>query len=389
MRAWPLLFAAAGFCFVSSQAVGAQHPNRNGVPADLLSKLTRGVNVTRWFCYTKPDDKAHFRSYLGDQDFAAFRRIGVKFVRLCISPDVVYRSGHARGEVMPDIDRALDRFSRAGIAVIWDLHDNGQLKLDEPGHDDSGFVSFWQDIARHYRGSRERQVMFELLNEPVFMRNPTVWYALQRRTVAAIRKIDPSRTIMVSGTQWSSLDRLADLPLLPEKNLVYTVHCYDPFLFTHQGASWVGDPPKGLRQVPFPSSPEAVASVIDLQPEHDRASIEDYGRKHFDANYLWQRLSIAKDWSVRNHLPVVLGEFGAFPAVSPPKSRARWFAAMRRAISELGIRSSVWGYDDALGLGRRMEGGKLWLDPLTLENLYGVASRTVQSPVRRNIVGAR
>ena len=37
----------------------------NGVSTELLSRLTTGVNVTRWFCYLGPgDQKAHFADYL-------------------------------------------------------------------------------------------------------------------------------------------------------------------------------------------------------------------------------------------------------------------------------------------------------------------------------------
>ncbi|HVT11029.1 MAG TPA: cellulase family glycosylhydrolase [Fimbriimonadaceae bacterium] len=343
----------------------------NGVPERLLSKLETGVNVTRWFCYLgSPLDPAHLKSYLNDQDFANFKRLSVGFVRLCISPEAIYDDGGLNSTTLPYLDAALTRFEKAGIAVIWDLHDNGQLKLDQPGHDNSEFVRFWEATAKHYKGKQEDQLVFEILNEPVFMKNPAVWYALQKETVAAIRKADPKRTIMATSTSWSNIDTFVKMEPLAESNLVYTFHCYDPFIFTHQGASWVGDFPKLLKHIPFPSSPEAVSAILDEEPEPLRASVVDYGKQRFGADALKARIQAASDWGKVHHVPVVLGEFGAYPLVSPVESRGRWFEAMRRAVDDLKMPNAIWGYDDALGLGRTTEGGSVKLDPVSLKSFY-------------------
>lgn len=74
----------------------------NGVPASILSKLDRGVNVTRWFCYQPgKGTPEHFKTYLKDGDFAQFRRLSVHSVRLCLSPDIVYTEGKPRAEAIP------------------------------------------------------------------------------------------------------------------------------------------------------------------------------------------------------------------------------------------------------------------------------------------------
>lgn len=345
-----------------------------GVTPSLLKKLNHGVNVTRWFCYQQNvHDSAHFAKYLNDQDFKAFKDLKLGFVRLCISPDVIYRDGKPDAVNLVAIDKAIELLRTKGLVVIWDLHDNGQLKVDEAGKNNDGFVEFWSEIASHYKHKFEDGVLFELLNEPVFRSNPQDWFSLQKRTVEAIRSADPRRTIMVSGTSWSGIDDLAKLPLLPEKNLVYTFHCYDPFWFTHQGASWVGDPPQGLKQVPFPATPDAVAKVIDLQSDKDKSTLESYGKQGFDANYLDARLQLAMQFASRYHVPLVLGEFGSYPLNANPADRARWFDAMRIAIDKNHVPNAIWGYDDGLGLGRSVdEKGSVKLDPVTLSHFYRV-----------------
>jgi endoglucanase len=349
--------------------------NSGGVPAPLLAKFKRGLNITRWFCYLQnPNDTKHFADYLVDEDFATFKKLHVTWIRLCVSPEAIYQDGHPNSQNLPYLDQAVDKLERAGLTVLIDLHDNGQMKLDQPGHNNEGFVSFWRDMARHYAGKQETSTVFELLNEPQFNADPSIWHALQQTAVSAVREVDPKRTIMVSGTSWSGIEALAKLPKLPESNLLYTFHCYDPFLFTHQGATWVGDPPQGLKSMPFPSSPENVQEALAASPAKDAEAIKSYGGQHFDAAYLKARVQKGAEYGIVNHVPVVLGEFGAYPPVSPVESRSRWFAAMSVAIEDLHIPNAIWGYDDGLGLGRQLGAdGKLKLDPITLRWLYGVS----------------
>jgi hypothetical protein len=372
MKRGRLLRAALGCAgLLAAVPIADAQNSTGGVPAPLLAHFTRGANLTRWFGYVPASaDAAYFQNYLTDADFAAFQRLQLGFVRLCVTPAVIYDHGQPKAAVLPSLDQALAHLTGANLAVILDLQDNGQLKLDAPNQDDSGFLTFWQAIATRYQGKYENLLVFELVNEPVFKKNPEVWYALQTRAVEAIRAIDPARAIMVSGTNYSSADELAQMTPLAEKNLIYTFHCYDPFYFTHQGAGWVGDKPKNFREVPFPASPEAVAGILaENQPQY-QGDLEWYGRQGYDAAYLRGRLEKAMDWGRAHGVPVVLGEFGSYPKVAPPESRARWFAAMRAACAELLVPNSIWGYDDAMGLGRKIRGGALWLDPVTLQNFY-------------------
>ncbi|MER3496067.1 MAG: hypothetical protein C4320_04240, partial [Armatimonadota bacterium] len=80
--------------------------------------------------------------------------------------------------------------------------------------------------------------------------------------------------------------------------------------------------------------------------------LRDYGRKRYDAAYLKAYLADGAAWGQANGVPVVLGEFGAYPPVSPPDSRERWFRAIRAAITSSGLPNAIWGYDDGFGLGR-------------------------------------
>lgn len=343
----------------------------NGVPKSLLAKFTSGVNVTRWFCYlSDPNDTAHFQSYFTEGDFSALKQLHVHFIRLCVSPGMIYDNGHINANNWPYLVRGLKRIQAHGLGVILDLHDNGQMKLDDPGHDNSGFVSFWKQVSQKLKGIYEDGMVFETVNEPQFNKNGSVWYALLNETASTIRREDPHRTILATGTGWDGIDDLKERPVLPLKNVIYSAHSYDPFFFTHQGASWVGAPPKDLKSVPFPSSPEAVDAILDQNPDSEKGTLMWYGKQHFDAKYVLGRMELMTGWGKKHGVPMLLGEFGSYPLVSPPASRAAWFDAVRKAVIATNLPHSIWGYDDAMGLGRTITDGKVVLDSLTVRSFY-------------------
>lgn len=342
-----------------------------GVPAPLLAKLDRGVNVTRWFCYLGgPGTPEHFRTYFSPADFSELKQLDVHFVRLCLSPEVVYDAGKPHPATMPFLDKAVKGLQAHGLAVLFDLHDNGQLKIDSTG-DRDGFVAWWTAIARRYKGQGYGSLVFEPLNEPVFDKNPQDWYTLQERTIAAIRKVDPKRTIVATGTGYGGIDGLLKLPPPKAKNLLYSFHCYDPFWFTHQGATWAGDAPKQIKGLAFPAEKDNVERVASAMTKPYDDWVRDYGRKDNDAAFLMRRLRLASDWGRAHGVPVFMGEFGSYPPVAPPDSRARWFDAMRSAIEALKMPNCLWGYDDGFGLGRSTDAsGAVKVDPIPVEHLY-------------------
>ena len=123
-------------------------------------------------------------------------------------------------------------------------------------------MSFWTALAKHYKGSHYSDlIVFEIVRT-----------SLSLSTIQTIgirsnpRRFRPSAPKTLIGRSWSlrltgaASIRSQKMAVLPEKNLVYTFHCYDPFFFTHQGAEWIDEIPKNLNSLPFPSSPESVGS---------------------------------------------------------------------------------------------------------------------------------
>jgi endoglucanase len=120
------------------------------------------------------------------------------------------------------------------------LHHYNELTL-APEANKARFLGLWDQIATHYK-NQPQNVIFELLNEPEGKIEP-FWNEYAASALAVVRKTNPKRTVIIGPTGWNSADKLAELKLPNDSNLIVTFHNYTPFEFTHQGAEWASPVP--------------------------------------------------------------------------------------------------------------------------------------------------
>ena len=57
--------------------------------------------------------------------------------------------------------------------------------------------------------------------------------------LAEIRKTNPTRAVLMGTDPWGGLAGVPDLVFPDDNYIILTIHYYEPFSFTHQGAEWV------------------------------------------------------------------------------------------------------------------------------------------------------
>jgi len=284
-------------------------------------------------------------------DFAIVHQAGFDHVRV---PMRISSHAEARppykieGRFLRRMDWVIDQALPNDLAVIIDMHHYQSMMQAPPAHADR-LVGLWRQIATRYRGMPPA-VVFEVLNEPTDKLTADVWNPILARVLAAIREIDPDRTIIVEGAHWASAKDLRDTLQIPEgdKHLVGSFHMYAPMYFTHQGFGWMpshyetrgvvfpGPPPQ-------PVTPSAAAGAFPESHEFfERYNSEPAATNPGGPAAIVEQMEMAKTFADRTGLRVYLGEFGA-GVNADVASRARW---TRVARDEAEKRGFGWGYWD-------------------------------------------
>jgi aryl-phospho-beta-D-glucosidase BglC (GH1 family) len=343
----------------------------SSVPARRLERLATGANICGWFRFPR-NESDHLERYVQDPEAEMMARIGLRHVRLCVAPKVIMDA--AQGTVREDrwklLEAALRRLHRAGLLVMIDLHNED--RADELNSSwQNAFVDFWGALAQRLADFDPDLTMLEIVNEPVFAKREEEWNTLNARLAGAIRDHAPKHTIVTSGPNWGGIDGLRKLKLLADPNVVYSFHCYDPFAFTHQGATWSSEGVKPLRGVPYPSSPEAVASLLPSLDGHPEAKalLEKYGRDRWNKEKLAARFRQGIEWGAQHRVPLYCGEFGVYPAYAKPDDRSAWFRDFGEVLAANKIGWAVWGWDEGFGLNRKHVDGKPVVDSVVARAL--------------------
>jgi endoglucanase len=283
-------------------------------------------------------------------DFAIIRQEGFDHVRLPIrwndhtgpGPDFVI-SNAFKSKVDFLVTNALAR----GLGVIVNIHHFDDFTSDPAGQTEK-FLALWRQIAEHYATAPEG-VVFELLNEPKDAATTEVINPIYARAIRVIRESNPERTILVGPGSFNSIDELGALRLPgDDANLIVTVHNYDPFLFTHQGAGWTM-PTTATRGIVFPGPPETPLEPAAGIPAWAVDWIERYNTVPGERNpsspaAFREAFALARQWSKDYGRPVHLGEFGAYSRHCDDDSRVKYYRSVRESMDEHGMGWAMWDW---------------------------------------------
>ena len=153
-----------------------------------------------------------------------------------------------------------------------------------------------------------------------------------------IRRIAPQHTILASGAHYDSVPDLIETQPLPDANVIYTFHFYEPYQFTHQGAPWGSVEWNYYKNIPYPATPEQIATLEGSIPgDSARYQLYLYGQSGWNAKGISERLAFAAFWGREHGVPVICNEFGAFRDTAPPDSRTRYIHDVRTGMEQQGI----------------------------------------------------
>ena len=334
--------------FSGSQAT-ANQDNRASL-ATRAGRLRRGVNLSHWFSQAANYSKTHLDTHTTAQDIALIKSMGFDHVRFPIEPAPLLSDTSdpsvLNATYLQYVDSALDMILATGLAVVVDIHpsDEFKLRMNRDERNIEAFAKFWRAFATHLAKRDPNVVFLEVINEPM-VEDAYRWYGIQAKLIAAIRAAAPNHTIIACGHRWSGLYEMLFLEPYSDENIIYTFHFYEPFAFTHQGATWAGPNLPFYKNVPYPSSPEAVKVLLEtIQDEPAKYNLLRYGEENWNGARLDRELGMAAAWAAKHHVYVTCNEFGAFRKFARAADRVTWLHDMRTALEKHSIGWTMWDY---------------------------------------------
>jgi len=279
-------------------------------------RLGRGINILGYDPIWRSREQGRFKA----EYFRKLKDAGFTSVRINLHP-FRFMSRTNDWKLQPawleTLEWAVNEAQRQHLAVVLDLHEFNTLGDNPTGENKEKLFAFWRQMAGRFKDAPD-SVCFEVLNEPSGKLSPEMWNDYFAGALAIIRKTNPARTVIVGPGHWNAISHLDQLKL-PEndRHLIVTVHFYEPFPFTHQGASWTDR--KDKLGFDWKGTPGEIAAL----------------NRAFDK---------AVAWSKANQRPIFVGEFGAYER-GPMDSRARWTAAVARAAESRGWSWAYWQFD--------------------------------------------
>jgi endoglucanase len=340
--------------------IGAQSNAAQSVAQKRADRMGLGMNLSyldNWWSGTKEKNYVDFvkpiEAAKREKMFAEIARAGFNTVRIPINfgawanYEKPYKWENQESLKFADsfVKWALDN----NLNAVIDLH---HVEFDgkvEGAATTERIVWLWREIAERYKNTDPERVFFELRNEPHDIKAED-WRAQAEAIIKSVRAVAPDHTLIVGFHDWNSRAALIGSQPFADKNIIYTFHYYDPFVFTHQGATWSSEGLPELKGVPFPASKnvkiETPATAKGKWVENQIKSYEHDSQPE----KMFANLKAAKDWSVKNNVPIFLGEFGSYSKYPTLADRCRHAEAIYAALGKLNIPSAWWEWDGGFNM---------------------------------------
>lgn len=309
----------------------------------------RGVNLGNYL--EAPPNEDWGGSYSAS-DFDAIRSEGFDHVRIPVAwhhhlgPAPERRVSEAFFE---RVDRLAGLALERDLAVLLNWHHYDAFMQAPDRHVDN-LEQVWRQIAARY-ADRPGIIAFEIMNEPHGRADTFTMNRIYARLIPVIRSLAPDRPLFVGPGHYQHIEELRRLRLPPDDNLIVSVHHYEPFLFTHQGASWT-HPLNATTGIRFPGPP-AQPLMPDAEAVRAHPWISAWVRAHNElppdlnpssVEALTGLIRWARDWSDFHGFPIHIGEWGAVKW-SDPASRIRYHREMRRRMDQWDIPWTLWDWN--------------------------------------------
>jgi len=316
----------------------------------------KGVNLGGWLsqfeCFTSPD---HFDTFITEEDIKRISQMGLDHVRVPVDYTIIETE---EGEIIESgykhIDDCVAWCEKYGINMIIDLHKTFGYSFDPLDdtdktiffHDEklqARFFALWTTIAKRYE-SKAHMLAFELLNEIVFPEISNEWNQIALKATEHIRKYAPKSWVIFGGTRYNAVISVPELPMTDDPYVAYTFHCYEPLIFTHQGAYWVKRMPLDFR-IAYPQTIEEYRKASLMLDQNLVGAINDPNVPEIGPEFFEYLFKAALDTADERNIPLYCGEYGVIDRATP-EDTIRWLDDIHSVFEKYEIGRAYWNWKE-------------------------------------------
>lgn len=315
----------------------------------------RGVNLGGWLSQCPEYTKKNYDTYIVKSDFETIKKWGMDHVRLNVDYNIFEdKDGNYIEEGFGYLQRAIDWAKEYGLNIMLDLHKTAGYSFDPNYGEGAGlfdtesyqerFYRLWEEFAKRF-GKYKDMMCFELLNEVTKQEYSDKWNEISVECIKRIRVICPDVKIVV-GSYWNGYPAaIPDLAMPYDKNVIYTFHCYEPLVFTHQAGCWVSPNMKPDFRMGYKNTYEEYAKLTtENVSEHNSGCFKMFDKNNeINPDFFEKILAPAIKTGKERNVELYCGEFGVIWHADA-KDAVAWYKDICAVLDKYGIGRAAWTY---------------------------------------------
>ncbi len=316
------------------------------------SGFQKGINLGGWLsqCNKK---REHYDTFITKDDIKKIASWGMDHIRLPIDYELLQNeAGILQEENFVYIDNCISWCKEFNINIIFDLHKTHGYFF-ETGEIDGGFfhnekiivmfLNIWIALAKRY-GSYSDNIAFSLMNLKIDKSDFHAWMNIAKSAISIIRVFAPKTKIIVASHSYSSVTAIPDIENFYDANIIYGFRCYEPYLFTHQGAYWAEELLKTVK-LNYPVSKKQYINKFAEKDEYFRHSTKLSNVDNFGENYFDTLFEKAVEFAESRNTMIYCEEYGVINNADK-ESTITWFKDIHKAFVKFNIGRAAWTYKD-------------------------------------------
>ena len=168
------------------------------------------------------------------------------------------------------------------------------------------------------------------------------WNKVLEKYIRMMRSIVPNSYIVVGGVRYNNVLSVPLLEVPLDDRIVYNFHCYEPMIFTHQGAYWMDGMPLDFR-IGYPKTLKEYKAIGETLTADIAGAVYKEGIREIGEGFFEDIFAPAIEKAEMDQVALYCGEYGVID-LADVEDKKRWLADIRAVFAKHGIGCAIWNY---------------------------------------------